>query len=181
MDGVMRAAPSLLGLLLLASPAVSSERAMNPSDPVSAAARFAAPAGWQKETGSFGADHFVAFSSGTLRLRVQLFGGKGSRYAAPKAFLAGPEAKSGGKAPVGRLTKVGARKVRVYERSYEAPVGDPGAMGGGATQTVEERFAVVPAGKSFFVLSYTRRNESPAPEPLDLAPWTRFLASFKPH
>lgn len=175
----MRTVPYLVGLLLLAAPAVPSERAMNPSDPVSAAARFSGPAGWQRDTGSFGADHFVTFSSGTLRLRVQLLGGKGSRYATPKAFLAGPEAKSGGKAAAGRLTKVGTRQVRVYERSYETPVGDPGAMGGGATQTVEERFAVVPAGKAFFVLSYTRRNEVPAPEPLDLDPWTRFLASFR--
>ncbi|TPW21420.1 MAG: hypothetical protein FD126_707 [Elusimicrobia bacterium] len=152
---------------------------MNPSDPVSAAARFTAPAGWQRDTGSFGADHFVSFSSGTLRLRVQLLGAKGSRYATPKAFLAGPEAKSGGKAAVGRLTKVASRKLKVYERRYEAPVGDPGGMAAGS-QTVEERFAVVPAGKSFFVLSFTRRHELPVEAPLDLGPWTAFLASFKP-
>jgi hypothetical protein len=176
----MRTAPALLGLLLLAAPAFPAEKTMTPTDPVSAAARFSAPAGWQKDVGSFGADHFVSFSSGTLRLRVQLLGGKGSRYAAPKAFLAGPEAKSGTKAAVGRLTKVGARKLKVYERTYETAVGDPGAMGSGLTQTVEERFAVVPAGKAFFVLSYTRRNEVPTMEALDPAPWTRFVASFTP-
>lgn len=176
----MRIALSLLGLFLLGAPVGSSERAMDPTDPVSAAARFSAPAGWQRDIGSFGADHFVAFSSGTLLLRVQLLGGKGSRYATAKAFLAGPEAKSGRKASVGRATKVGKRKLKVYERSYEAPVGDPGGMGPGSTQTVEERFAVVPAGKSFFVLSYARRNEVPDPEPLDLAVWTRFLSSFQP-
>lgn len=170
---------ALLGLLLLAAPAVSSEKAMHTSDPVTAASRFTAPAGWQRDTGSFGVDHFVTFSSGTLRIRVQLLGTKGSRYATPKAFLAGPEAKSGGKAAVGRVTKAGVKKLKVYERSYEASVGDPSAMAGG-TQTVDERFAVIPAKKSFFVLSYTRRNEVPAPERLDLTPWMLFLASFHP-
>lgn len=177
----MRRSSCLLALLLLAAPAGASEKTMPPSDPVSAAARFKAPAGWQREAGSFGADHFVSFSSGTLRLRVQLFGGKGSRYAAPKEFLAGPEAKgAGGKAAVGRLTPVGGRKLKVYERSYQAPVGAPGGMAPGGADDVEERFALVPAGKAFFVLSYTRRNEVPAESPLDLAPWKAFLASFKP-
>lgn len=170
----------LLSLLLLGAPAVASEKAMHSSDPVSAASRFTGPAGWQRDTGSFGVDHFVTFSSGTLRIRVQLLGTKGSRYATPKAFLAGPEAKSGGKAAVGRVTKAGVKKLKVYERSYEASVGDPGGMGVGTTQSVDERFTVIPAKNSFFVLSYTRRNEVPAPEPLDLTPWMLFLASFHP-
>ncbi|TBR17094.1 hypothetical protein EPO15_17710 [bacterium] len=176
----MRSAPFLLGLALLAAPAGASEKTMPSSDPVSAAARFKGPAGWQRDAGSFGADAFVTFSSGTLRLRVQLLGGKGSRYATAKEFLASPEAKSGGKAAVGKTTTVGRRKFKVYERTSEAPTGAPGAMGPGSSDTVDERFAVVPAGKTFFVLSYSRRNEVPAEAPLDLGVWTKFLASFQP-
>lgn len=177
----MSRASTLLALILLAAPAGAVEKTMPSSDPVSAAARFKAPAGWQSEAGSFGADHFVSFSSGTLRLRVQLLGGKGSRYASAKEFLAGPEAQgAGGKAAVGRMTSVGGRKVKVYARSYQAPSGAPGGMSSGGGDDIEERFAVVPAGKKFFVLSYTRRNEVPAESPLDLAPWKAFLASFKP-
>lgn len=175
----MRTAPYLLGLLLLGAPVVASEKAMTPTDPVSAAARFTAPAGWHRDTGSFGADHFVTFSSGTLRIRVQLLGVKGSRYATSEAFLAGPEAKSVGKTGPAKRTEAGGRTFKVYKRVYEAATGDPGAMAGG-TQTVEERYTIVPAGKTFFVLSYTRRNETPVEAPLNLAPWTRFLGSFKP-
>jgi hypothetical protein len=177
----VRRASSLLALVLLAASAGATEKTMPSSDPVSAAARFKAPAGWQREAGSFGADSFLSFSSGTLRLRVQMLGGKGSRYASPNEFLAGPEARGAdGKAAVGRLTSVGGRKLKVYARSYQAPSGAPGGMSTGGGDDVEERFALVPAGKAFFVLSYTRRNEAPAESPLDLAVWTRFLASFKP-
>ncbi|MBI5597869.1 MAG: hypothetical protein HY928_17425 [Elusimicrobia bacterium] len=177
----MKAAPALFGLLLLGTPVQSAQKTMNASDPVSAAARFQSPAGWQRDTGSFGVDHFVTFSKGSLRLRVQLLGEKGSRYAAPTAFLAGPEAKGkDGKPPAGSLIKAGKRTFRVYTRSSEAEIGPQGMGAPGMLRIVDEAFAVIPVGKRFFVLSLTRTLEVPPESPLDQAPFLALLSSFHP-
>lgn len=177
----MRAALALLGLFLLGSPARSAERTMNATDPVAAAARFKGPAGWQRDTGSFGADHFVTYSSGTLRLRVQLMGGKGSRYATTKAFLESPEGKGGdGKPPAGRTLRVGKRPFMMYSRSMSMDIGPQGMGPAGMLRTIDEEFTFARAGRRFFVISLTRTLDVPPEDPLDLAPLKSFLSTFRP-
>lgn len=175
----MKTALALIALLLPAVCAQSAQTAA--SDPVAAAADFKGPPGWQRDSGSLGDDHFVAFTRGPLRLRVQILGGKGSRYAGTRQFLAGPEAKGGdGKTPSPALLKVDKRAFRVYSRTNSIGVGARGDGPYGGVRDTDEAFCLIPHGKRFFVVSLTRTLEVPPEEPLDLGPLKAFLSTFRP-
>lgn len=136
-----------------------------PSQAVAAVVSQEAPKGWTAEeyANGGGADPVVAFADGLDRISVRVFGGPGSAYKKPAAFLAGPAASTMGRKPekVGRV-KVAGKDLDLWRHEVPVALGDPHAPSGPPAMG-RELFCILPAaGGRFVVLSYAR--ESPAPD-----------------
>ncbi|MBI3298885.1 MAG: hypothetical protein HYZ75_12015 [Elusimicrobia bacterium] len=167
-------------LLLLASGLEAKEPAVKEKKgAIEALAGYKAPAGWTVERRAKGQDAALELTRAGVLISVRLFGGKGSEYSVPDAFLASPAASTMGRPPegIGR-TRISGKAYPMYKRGVPSLDGDPHAPGGSPALS-EERFLLVPVKGRFFVLSY--RDENPLPDPSGKGEkaWQAFLRSFK--
>jgi len=168
-------------LMLLASPASAQvkEPPMKAKAGLSDAAKYEVPPGWKEEFTLNQGDRQAVLTRESHRIKVRLSGGAGSRYKTAGAFLGGFEALSrGGK----KAEKTGSAAVsgsRVLLYSREVPVSMPAPDTGGPSAFAREEFCVVPAGKMFFILSYSYGDSVPDPSYDGLKAWRKFLESFR--
>lgn len=175
------ALPSLLlAAAVLAQDAAPPKPAVLPPPALAAAADFQTPAGWDAEAGPEGEkDPSMTFSKGGDRIRVTLYGGAGTRFKTPQAFLRSPAATTMGRPPQkDAVVKVAGARAYVYRHAYPEPAGDPHERSAKAPRMVMEEFCVVPAGKLFLVLSYAEEGV-PDPAAPSRPSWEAFLKSFK--
>lgn len=170
----------IFALLLLAAPACApaKEEPMKTKAALSAAVKYEVPKGWTEEFAANQGDPQTLLSRDLHQIKIRLSGGEGSRYKTAGDFLAGFEARSEGR-PAEKMGQaaVSGRRVMIYRRAVPVSLPDPGT-GGPSTYTQEE-FCVVPAGKNFFVLSYSYGDSIPDPGYDGQEAWRKFLKTFR--
>ena len=178
----MKKLMNLALLLLLAAPcpAPAKEKAMEkPREKISDFASFTVPEGWtQKERVEQG-DPQLRLSNGLHIINIRLAGGPSSRYKAPGDFLVGFEARStGGKqAEKAEAVIVSGSRVLIYRR--QIPVSLPPPDESGPAAMTAEEFCAVPAGKRFFILTYSYGDAIPDPLYDGDKAWRKFLKEFR--
>ena len=177
----MNFSAGLFFLLFMASPACApaKEQPMKIKASLTDAAKYEVPKGWTDEFSMNQGDPQALLSLDLHQIKVRLSGGEGSRYKTAGDFLVGLEARSkGGKQPekTGSAAVSGAR-VMLYRR--EVAVSLPLPDTGGPSTFAQEEFCVVPAGKLFFVLSYSYDDSIPDASYDGLAAWRQFLKTFR--
>lgn len=166
-------------LLLLAAPACAvKEQPMKIKAGLSAAVKYELPKGWAEEFVMNQGDQQAVLTRDLHKIKVRFSGGEGSRYKSSGAFLAGFEALSRGgkKADKSGSAVVSGVRVLIYRR--EIAVSLPAPDVGGPSTFTREEFCVVPAGKQFFVLSYSYGDSIPDTSYDGLAAWRQFLKTF---
>ena len=173
----------LTSLLLLTAPACAADRAkeqpMKIKDGISAAAKYEVPQGWAEEFTLNQGDPQALISRDLHKIKVRLSGGEGSRYTTAGNFLVGFEARSRGGKPAGKIGTALVSGVRVLIYSREVPVSLPPPDTAGRSVFAREEFCVVPAGKMFFVLSYSYGDSIPDPSYNGLEAWRKFVKTFR--
>jgi hypothetical protein len=146
---------------------------------LSDAAKYEVPRGWAEEFSLNQGDPQALISRELHEIKVRLSGGGGSRYQTAGDFLVGFEALStGGKrAEETGAVVVSGMRVMVYRR--EVPVRLPPPGEGGPSFFKREEFCVVPAGKMFFILSYSYGDSIPDLAYNGLKAWHKFLKNFR--
>ncbi|MEI7529641.1 MAG: hypothetical protein WCK76_11945 [Elusimicrobiota bacterium] len=171
----------LFFLLFVAAPvcAPAKEQLMKVKASLSEAAKYEVPKGWAEEFALNQGDPQAVVTRDLHKIKVRLSGGAGSRYKSSGAFLAGFEAlsKGGKKADKNVTLVVSGQRVLLYRR--EVPVTMPAPDMGGPSTYAAEEFCVVPAGKRFFVLSYSYGDSIPDASYDGLAAWRQFLKTFR--
>lgn len=165
---------------LTAAPAQAGESPMQkPQEKISAASRYAVPAGWKSSFKTEQGDPQAVLERDMHVITVRLAGGEGSRYRTAADFLVGFEARSpGGKLPekLGAMVVAG-QKVMLYRRKI--PVSLPPPDAAGPSTMTEEEICVLKAGSRFFILTYSYGDTVPDPTYDGLKAWRGFLAGFK--
>ena len=125
---------------------------------ISDIAAFTAPKGWRSEETTLLGEPLVAFSSGGLRISLELFGGKDSRHETEKAFLESFEARGDDDKPAASLgkVKVYGLKVQAYARRYSMSGRGRDPEDRARPEVLDQQFVVLPAGGRFLVVSWTR-------------------------
>ena len=171
----------LLFLLFMTAPACApaKEQPVMIKTSLSDAAKYEVPKGWAEEFVSNQGDPQAVVTRDLHKIKVRLSGGAGSRYKSSAAFLAGFEAlsKGGKKADKTGAAAVSGQRVLLYRR--EVPVSMPAPDTGGPSTFATEEFCLVPAGKLFFVLSYSYDDSIPDASYDGLAAWRQFLKTFR--
>jgi len=170
----------LFSLLLLAAPASpAKEQSMKTKDGLSAYIKYEIPKGWEEELSLNQGDPQAVLSLDLHKIKIRLSGGEKSRSKSAGDFLVGLEARSkGGKLPEKKeFTVVSGMRVMLYRREIAVSLPPPGT--GGPSAFAREEFCVVPAGKRFFILSYS--HDAPIPDTTynGLETWRKFLKSFR--
>ena len=177
----MKFSACLFFLLLPAAPASApaKEQPMKIKAGLSAAVKYEVPQGWAEEFSLNQGDPQALISRGLHRIKVRLSGGGKSRYKTAGDFLLGFEAlsKGGKRAEKTGTAAVSGRRVMMYRR--EVPVSLPPPDTGGPSVFAREEFCVVPAGKMFFILSYSYGDSIPDPAYDGLKAWRKFLKNFR--
>ncbi len=177
----MNFSAGLFFLLFMASPACApaKEQPMKTKATLSEAAKYEIPKGWGEEFAANQGDPQAVVTRDLHKLKVRLSGGPGSRYKSSGAFLSGFEALSQGgkKADITGFITVSGARVLLYRR--EVPVSLPDPDTGGPSTFAQEEFCVVPAGKLFFVLSYSYGDSIPDASYDGPAAWRQFLKTFR--
>ncbi|MDD2805731.1 MAG: hypothetical protein PHV33_09260 [Elusimicrobiales bacterium] len=171
----------LLPLLLLtaAAPGGKEKAAVKTTEKIADFATYTAPEGWAAEEKIGQGDPQARLEKGLHVITVRLAGGPGSRYKSPAEFQGGFEARSlGGKpAEKARTVIVSGARVMVYRR--KVPVALPPPDESGPATLTSEEFCVLPAGRRFFVLSYSYGDTTPDPAYDGEKAWAEFLKSFR--
>ncbi|OGR76069.1 MAG: hypothetical protein A2X32_10845 [Elusimicrobia bacterium GWC2_64_44] len=171
----------ILPLLLLtaAAPAGKEKAAVKTTEKLADFASYAAPEGWTAVEKVGQGDPQARLEKGLHVITVRLAGGAGSRYKSPAGFQGGFEARSlGGKpAEKARTAIVSGARVMVYRRNVPVALPPPDESGP-ASMTTEE-FCVLPAGKRFFILSYSYGDTTPDPAYDGEKAWGEFLKTFR--
>ncbi len=139
-----------------------------------------APPAWKVAKRWDRRDPEAVFSAYSQSIRVRLYGGKGSSYAAPADFLGSPEAQGAGEEPVAAgKVKVSGREADRYRLEYKGEAGSP-EVARSQKYRVAKEFCILPRGDRFLVLSYTVTTGALLKKPkLDEALWARFLSSVR--
>lgn len=153
-----------------------------PAQAVAAVVALKPPTGWAAEeyANNGGADPVVAFADGVDRIAVRVFGGPGTGYKKPAAFLASPAASTMGRKPekIGSV-KVAGRELDLFRHEVPVNLGDPHAASAPPTLG-REIFCLLPAaGGRFVVLSYARESPAPDLEGGGEKAWEAFLKTVK--
>lgn len=171
----------ILPLLLLAAaaPGGKEKAPVKTTEKIADYAAFTAPEGWVAEEKTEQGDPQLRLEKGMHVIVVRLAGGAGSRYKSPAEFQGGFEARSMGGKPAekARTAVVSGARIMVYRRKVPVALPPPDESGP-ATMTSEE-FCVLPAGKRFFVLSYSYGDTTPDPLYDGEKAWGEFLKTFK--
>ncbi|MBI5210667.1 MAG: hypothetical protein HY927_11910 [Elusimicrobia bacterium] len=143
-------------------------------------ARYTVPPGWEAEETASDADPAVTLSKGQDAIKIRLLGGPGSRYAGPREFLEGFEARTMGRpAEDLGLVAVAGVKTRLYRAGVPIMLGDPHVRDPRPPQLAWTQFCVLPSGDRFIVLSWTLESPVPDPEAAGEKAWRRFLSAFE--
>jgi len=170
----------ILPLLLLAAaaPAGKEAPAGKPMEKILDFASIPAGEGWTKSEKAEQGDPQLRQEKGLHVITARLAGGPASRYKKPAEFLGGFEARSIGGKPAektGTAVVSGARVV-LYKRKVPGALPPPDESG--PYETILEHFCVVPAGKRFFILSYSYGDTTPDPSFDGERAWRDFLKAF---
>lgn len=174
-----------LSLLLIlvtctAVAALTIQPPMKIKDSLSAAAQYEVPQGWEEKFSVNQGDPQAILSHDLHEITVRLVGGEKSRYKTAADFWAGFEARShsgGNLAEKIGAVDVSGMSVMLYRRAVVVSLPPPDASG--PSTFTDEEFCVVPAGKMFFVLSYSYGDSIPDPTYNGLAVWRKFLQDFR--
>lgn len=168
-------------LLLLAAPvcAPAKEQTMKIKAGLSEAAKYEVPKGWSEEFSTNQGDPQALLSRDLHQVKVRLSGGEGSRYKTAGDFLVGFEARSKGGKQAEKLGAIAVSGTRAMLYRREVPVSMPLPDTGGPVTYTSEEFCVVPAGKTFFILSYSYGDAIPDPGYDGKEAWRKFLNSFR--
>lgn len=139
-----------------------------------------APPAWKVAKRWERKDPEAVLSAYSQSIRVRLYGGKGSSFAAPADFLGSSQAQGAGEEPVAAgKVEVSGRKADRYRLQYQGEAGSP-EVARSQKYRVAKEFLILPWGERFLVLSYTVTAGALLKKPkIDEALWTRFLASFR--
>ena len=176
----MKPAIFLSLLILAAAPSGAKEKPVKtaPSE-IDSLLRYSLPDGWSVERKAAATDPSIRADDGNDIIKIRLYGGKGSRYAAPENFIEGFEAMTMGRPPESKgEMKVAGRVATVYSHGYPIELGDPHAVGGAPPKMAREQFLILPAGRRFVVLSYARETSIPDPARAGEKAWAAFLKSI---
>jgi|GEM_PF-1371712 len=176
----MNIAANLAVLFLLTAPvcATVKEEPMKIKAALSEAAKYELPKDWTEEFSMNQGDPEALLSKDLHQIKVRLSGGEGSRYKKAGDFLVGFEARSNGK-PAEKMGQVAVSGQRVMIYRREVAVSLPPPDTGGPSTFTQEEFCVVPAGKTFFVLSYSYGDSIPDPSYDGQKVWRAFLKTFR--
>ena len=168
-------------LILLAAPAsaAAKEQPVKIKASLSEAARYKVPEGWAEEFSPNQGDPQALLSRGLHKIKIRLSGGAGSRYKTAGDYLVGFESRSKNGKPAEKTGAAGVPGARVMLYRREVPVSLPLPDTGGPAVFGQEEFCVVPAGKMFFVLSYSYGDSIPDPAYDGLEAWRKFLENFR--
>lgn len=171
----------ILPLLLLAAaaPGGKEKAAVKTPEKISDYASFSAPAGWTSGEKTEQGDPQARLEKGPHVIVARLCGGPGSRYKNQREFLGGFEARSTGGKPAAKTgtTVVSGARVLLYARKVPLALPPPDESGPAAMG--EEAFCLVPAGKRFFVLTYSYGDPTPDPLYDGEKAWREFLKGFR--
>ena len=178
----MNFVPRLLLLLLLALPAAAppAEQHLTLQARLSAAARYQVPRGWTEEFVLNQGDPQSVITRDLHKIKIRLSGGRGSRYKSVDDFLAGFEARSvtGGTPPVTiDAVVVSGMRLPIYSISIAVWLPPPDTSGPG--RYTRQEFCLVPAGKMFFVLSYSYGDSIPDPHYNGRKAWRHLVEGFR--
>lgn len=163
-------------------PGPANEQPMKIKDSLSAAAQYEVPQGWAEEFSVNQGDPQAILSRDLHKITVRLSGGEKSRYETADDFLAGFEARSikdGKPAEKIGAVDVSGMSVMLYRREVPVSFFQPPPDTSGPWIFTKEEFCVVPAGKMFFVLSYSYGDSIPDPDYDGHEVWRKFLKDFR--
>jgi len=160
-------------------PVPAKEQPMKIKAALSGAAKYEVPQGWGEEFSSNQGDPQVLILREIHRIKVRYSGGAGSRYKSAGDFLAGFEALSRGGRRAEKMGEIIVSGARVMAYSREVAVSLPPPDTGGPSVFAREEFCVVPAGKRFFILSYSYGDSIPDPSYNGKEAWRKFLKTFR--
>ncbi|MBI3549462.1 MAG: hypothetical protein HY078_10525 [Elusimicrobia bacterium] len=169
-------------VLLLASGVASAagERGRHPViDAIQSHAKYQAPRGWSRRSNSMGEDHALFYSKGPFEIRVQLLGGPDSSFSGPQDFLDSFSAGGGEKESfkeIGSSAVAGADRA-LYEHRHTPVVRDPHGPAP-ASRPVRELLCVVPAGRRYFVLTFSASSDDARVLETVREEWTALLSTF---
>jgi len=168
-------------LLFLAAPAPApaKESPANIKASLSDAAKYEVPPGWTEAFSMSQGDPQALIKREAHKIKVRLSGGAGSRYKTADDFMGGFEVLSRGGKKAERTGSVVVSGMRVMIYSRDVAISLPPPDTGGPAVFTREEFCLVPAGRKFFVLSYSYGDSIPDPTYDGLKAWRKFLESFR--
>jgi len=170
---------ALLLLLAAPSPAPAKEQAGKVKEKISELAAFTIPAGWLEAERLEQGDPQLRLSNGLHIINIRLAGGAGSRYRSAGDFLVGFEARSTGGKPAEKMETAAVSGTRVLIYRRRIPVSMPPPDESGPSTMTTEEFCAVPAGKRFFILTYSYGDTIPDPSYDGDKAWRQFLKEFR--
>ncbi len=144
--------------MCLMSSGVATEVSAKSQSMIQTKADFTVPEGWSEYEETIFGEPVLTLSRGLYTIQIHLFGGPGSRHETPANFLSSWEARDEKGQPAKELGQVlpGDRATLLYVRTFSMSGKDrdrPDRMA--LERSYREEFIIVPAGKSFFVLTFT--------------------------
>jgi hypothetical protein len=174
----------IIFVMCLISSGVDAEAPAKPQSMIWTKADFTVPEGWSEYEETILGEPVLTLSRGSYTIHVQLFGGPDSRHETPPDFLSSWEARDEQGQPAKEIGQVlvAGRKTTLYVRTFSMSGKDRDRPDRIAFErSYREEFIIVPAGKSFFVLTFTVPIEPPPilDKSAEMA-WGAFFKSFKP-
>jgi len=142
-------------------------------------AAFTVPEGWTRTELVEQGDPQLRLEKGFHTITIRLAGGSDSRYRTAGEFLAGFEARFPGGKQAEKIGTLVVSGTRVLRYRLEIPLSLPPQGEGGPATMAPEEFCLVPAGKRFFILTYSYGDTIPDMSYDGNGAWTKFLKSFR--
>lgn len=174
----------IIFVMCLISPGMASAAPTKSPSMIRTNADFTVPEGWSEYEEMILGEPVLTLSRGSYTIHVQFFGGPDSRHETPADFFSSREAKDDKGRPAQELGKVlvGERVTPLYVRTFSMSGKDRDLPDRTALERIyREEFIIVPAGKPFFVLTFTVPVEPPPiPDRSTETAWKAFFKSFIP-
>jgi len=159
------------------------EASVKPPPAIRDKAVFTVPAGWSEYEEIILGEPVLTLSRGPYTIKIHLFGGPDSRHETPADFLSSWEARDDQGRPAGQLgsVRVGGNTALLYSRTFslsgkDRDLDDKASL----ERAYREEFVIVPAGNSFFVLTFTVPMKPPPPPDSSVeTAWKAFFKGFR--